>query len=145
MSESERIEEISLIDDDDFLDLVFRACMSMVPREYQNGAYKEITCKWIWGNDSDISDSMAHVKTIKTPENLHLMGTGIYVNKTHFRALIDSEYRERDPCFLLRVMQTIMHEIVHALECITDENQADETANKWLNSYDWSKGIRNTE
>lgn len=138
MSERRRIEEISLIEDNDFLDLVFKACMSMVPLEHQNGAYCEITCKWIWDNDSDISGSMAHVKTIELRENVHLMGTVIYVNKSHFRALFDSEYRERVPWFLLRVMQLIMHEIIHALECITDEKQADETANKWLNSYDWS-------
>lgn len=43
------------------------------------------------------------------------------------------------PIFLLQLMKTILHEIIHILFAEYDEEKVREKTNEWLSSFDWAE------
>jgi|GEM_PF-6355079 len=102
------------------------------------GIYHEITCEWVYNEEVA---ALTYVKTIPISTGHSIFGTTVYVNKKYCTAFWVSEHRESFSWFILDLMFSIMHEIVHILfpQFRNNEEKIDAIAVQWLNSYEWSK------
>ena len=134
------------INNDVFLDVVFDAVKLMVPveelKDEQLQILEDIYIIWE-GNgefDGDIEKDAAQVRIFDDPESNPI----IHLNEKFFmKDLLKKEasFFTFTHAFLLFLIRTIMHEIIHLIFQTRDEEWTKEKTDEWLNLYDWKDTV----